>query len=332
MASDLKPVYLLTGSDRPKIRVALSRLRARFDEDAVEILQGSETGGEAAVATCNALGLFASEGRLVLVEGVEAWKAADVKALAGYLAAPTPGTTLALVGEEAKADGALGKECAKTGDVLLYDLPKRNALPRWVTEQFARRGAKVELETARLLVDVVGEDADALESEVEKLVTWARGAPIGEREVAQLAAPTAETPSWDVTDAWGKRRLDTALRETEAILERSHRARRDEVPKLAAALTSQIEKASRAKRLAAEGVSPARALAELGVRFEFQAKKAFDQAANYEESELREAVVRMAQLDRALKGGSRLAPDLELTRALVDVTRSAESGGRKSRG
>jgi hypothetical protein len=31
--------------------------------------------------------------------------------------------------------------------------------------------------------------------------------------------------------------------------------------------------------------------------------------------------VRLAELDLALKGGSRLAPDLELQRALVDVSR-----------
>ena len=51
------------------------------------------------------------------------------------------------------------------------------------------------------------------------------------------------------------------------------------------------------------------------------AEKAFAQAANFGVDELRDAVVRLAELDHALKGGSRLAADLELQRALVDVTR-----------
>src|SRR5919206_1583306 len=46
---DLKPVYLLTGTDRPKISVALQRLRGRIGEDATEQLHAAEASGEEAV-------------------------------------------------------------------------------------------------------------------------------------------------------------------------------------------------------------------------------------------------------------------------------------------
>ena len=46
------------------------------------------------IASCNSMGLFGGE-RLVVVEEVERWKAADVKELAAYLAAPAPATVLA---------------------------------------------------------------------------------------------------------------------------------------------------------------------------------------------------------------------------------------------
>src|SRR3954467_492559 len=95
---DLKPVYLLTGTDRPKIAIALQRLRERIGEEATEHLHAGEAAGEDAVAACNALGLFGGEARLVVVDGVESWRAADVKELEAYLAAPAPTTVLALVG------------------------------------------------------------------------------------------------------------------------------------------------------------------------------------------------------------------------------------------
>ena len=82
MANELKPVYLIAGSDRPKIRVALERLRNRFDEGAVEVLSADDHAAEDAVAACNALGLFGGERRLVVVEEVDAWKAADAKVIA----------------------------------------------------------------------------------------------------------------------------------------------------------------------------------------------------------------------------------------------------------
>ena len=68
---ELKPVYLLTGSDRPKIAVALQRLRGRIGEDATEQLHAGEASGEDAIAACNSLGLFGGEARLVVVDGVE---------------------------------------------------------------------------------------------------------------------------------------------------------------------------------------------------------------------------------------------------------------------
>jgi DNA polymerase III delta subunit len=53
----------------------------------------------------------------------------------------------------------------------------------------------------------------------------------------------------------------------------------------------------------------------------FAAEKAFAQAGNFSTEELGDALIRLAELDAAAKGGSRLPADLELERALVDVTR-----------
>jgi hypothetical protein len=67
VADELKPAYLLTGSDRPKIERALRRLRERVGEDATERFSARDATAEDAVAACNAMGLFATGGRLVLV-------------------------------------------------------------------------------------------------------------------------------------------------------------------------------------------------------------------------------------------------------------------------
>src|SRR5262249_48117582 len=112
---ELKPVYLLTGTDRPKIAIALRRLRARIGEEATEHLHAGEATAEDAVAACNALGLFGGEARLVVVDGVETWKTADVKELETYLAAPAPTTVLALLGDGVKKDAPLAKAVAQAG-------------------------------------------------------------------------------------------------------------------------------------------------------------------------------------------------------------------------
>ena len=98
MAEELKPAYLLAGSDRPKVdralRAAARAVRHRTPSSSTPPRTSS---GDDVIAAANALGLFAGDGRLILVDGVEVWKAEDVKAVAAYLKAPAPATTLALV-------------------------------------------------------------------------------------------------------------------------------------------------------------------------------------------------------------------------------------------
>jgi DNA polymerase-3 subunit delta len=319
VASELKPVYLLAGSDRPKITRAVRRLRARVGEDAVEQLSAREVSGADAVAACNALGLFGGGGgRLVVVAEIERWKAADTKELVAYLAAPNPETVLALVADEVKRDSALAKAVAKAGDVLVYDVPKKK-LPEWVGEQFARLGATADRDACRALVELVGEDLDELAIEVDKLATWADGERIGVRDVEELSAGRAETSIFTLTDAWGRRDVAGVLAAAESRLERSDRPRSVELPRLVGLLVNHVGRVRACQRLAAEGVRPREVAPRLKMH-PFAAEKAFAQAQNFSAEELGAAIVRLAQLDHAIKGGSRLAPDLEFERALVAVT------------
>jgi DNA polymerase-3 subunit delta len=325
--AELAAVYLITGTDRPKVARALRRLRDRIGDDATEVLSAQEAAAEDVVAACNALGLFAVERRLVVVEAVDRWKAAELKTLGEYLRRPAPTTVLALVGDEVKPDSALAKAVAKAGEVLVYDLPKRGRkadLPRWVEVQLKERGVLIDPEAARALVELVGENAEELASEVDKLATWANGERIGEREVAELVPARAEVPPFDLTDSWGRRDVAAALAASEQIVERSGDASRDVFLRVTGLLNAHVGRVRDCRRLSAEGVPPA-AAAERLKRNRFYVQKLYDQAANFSDEELDDALVRLAQLDLALKGGSKLRGDLEFTRALIDVTRGTRS-------
>src|SRR3954451_8403049 len=321
--ADLKPVYLITGADRPKIQRALRRLRARVGEDATELLSAHDTSGEAAVAACNSLGLLGGGGRLVVVEEVDRWKAADVKAITAYLASPAPDTVLALVAAEMKKDAALAKASAKAGDILSYDVAKKR-LPEWVAQQFADRKVPVDDDAARLLIDVIGEDPEELASEVDKIATWSGGEPVTTKEIELLAAGCAEVPGYELTDAWGRRDLADALTACQTLLERSGDPVSRTVPMLIGLLVAHVGRVRDSQVFAAEGLTAREAASRLK-RHPFYVEKLYAQARNYGPDELRDAVVRLAELDHAVKGGSRLTVDLELERALVEITRPRET-------
>jgi DNA polymerase-3 subunit delta len=328
MAAELKPVYLLTGSDRPKIVLALRRLRSHFEETAVQQLAASEASGEDVVATCNALGLGGG-GRLIVVDGVEGWKASDAKEIAAYVETPAPDTVLTLVGSEVKAEAPLAKACAKAGEVLQFDLPKhgrKTDLPGWVASQFGRAGAAVEPEACRALIDLVGDDLYELASEIDKLATWAGGETITAADVENVTVGRAETSIFSLTDAWGRRDVARVLAACESLLEWSGHPRAREVPRLVGMLASHVARVRACQALEAEGVAPRDAAARLKMH-PYAAEKAFAHARNFSPEELRAATVRLAELDLALKGKSRLAGDLELDRALVDLTRGNDVAG-----
>jgi DNA polymerase III subunit delta len=322
MATELKPVYLITGGDRPKIQRALRRLRDRVGEDATELLSANDTTGDDAVAACNSLGLLGGGGRLVIVEDVDRWKAADAKSITAYLASPAPDTVLALVAAEMKKDSALAKASAKAGDVLVYDVPKRR-LSEWVTKQFADRKIAVDGEAARLLIEIVGEDPEELASEVDKIATWSGGEPVGANEIQLLAAGCAEIPGYELTDAWGRRDLPASLTACQTLLERSGDPVTRTVPMLIGMLVAHVGRVRDCQMYAEEGLSAREAASRLK-RHPFYVEKLFVQARNYGPDELRTAVVRLAELDHAVKGGSRLAVDLELERALIEITAERE--------
>ena len=82
-----------TEAGLPPLRAAIARRSSGYSSGSATAspkvpsssLAAEQTSGDDAAAACNALGLFGEEGRLVVVDGVDVWKAADVKAIATYL-------------------------------------------------------------------------------------------------------------------------------------------------------------------------------------------------------------------------------------------------------
>jgi DNA polymerase III subunit delta len=322
----LEPVYLIVGGDLPKTRVALRRLRARFDTGSIDQFVAGGTAesvrGDEAVASLNALGLFAGGERLVIVELVERWTKADVDAVAAYLASPTAGAVLALTGDVQKLPAGLEETCASAGAVLRYDIPARRQGSRavgdytaWTRQRLEQAGVRADAGVAERLVELVGEDAFALQSEIDKLVDWTAGEIAAVADVERLVAASDELPAWALTDAWGNQDRARALAACEAMLGEV------EAFVVAARLADHVGRVRAVAELLDEDVPVGEIAKRLGLK-PYPARKHAAQARAYSPDELAAAIVRLAELDFALKGGSRLTAELQLERAVVEITPS----------
>lgn len=227
---DLKPAYLIHGDDHGALASRRAGLRALAEGGeaggaSVELLEGDAATPENAAASLAAMTL-AVGWRVVIVEGVERWRDADVeKHLAGALAQMPPETTLAMFAREearAKAPASLHKAVKRAGgQIVAQTTVKPWELPRWVREQAPRLGLSLDAAAAKALVAQVGERQQRLLRELEKLALEgdpdAAGAPgsasaagsgsaaglihVSAQDIEARAARSSEWRSYALADA-----------------------------------------------------------------------------------------------------------------------------------
>ena len=133
-----------------------------------------------------------------------------------------------------------------------------------------------------------------------------------------------DASAWAIMDAWGARDMAGTLAACQADLEHG-----EEPFVIAMRLASQVGLVRQVQALAGEGLG-AKDIAKRIRKHEFRVRKALGHADNYSRDELDDAVVRLAALDAALKGSSRLTGELELERALVELVARPETAVARS--
>jgi DNA polymerase III subunit delta len=225
---ELKAAYLIHGDDHGAIAERRASLRALAEGEeggacSVELLEG-DAATPAGVAGALAAMTFALGRRVLLVEGVERFKEAEVERdLVPALAAIPPDTTVALFAREdarAKAPAAVGAAVRGAGGQVVAQMSVRPwELVRWTREQAARMGLSLDGTAAKALVDQVGERQQRLLRELEKLALstgYAGSAPgdggsagdsaagsrrVSAEDIGRGAAHSAEWRAYSLADA-----------------------------------------------------------------------------------------------------------------------------------
>jgi DNA polymerase III subunit delta len=320
--SDLKPAYLICGNDQPKVRRSVARLRKRvyaetgsdlnlslFDahgQSVADVLQAADT------AT------FTFGTRLLLVADADAWKAADRDRVAEYLSDPVPGVCITLVGETFRKTERLTKLLEKSGQVLRYDLPKRQAdVTEWLRGQAKSRGARLGGPEARYLLAQVGDDSNTLDNELAKLAAYTLGRPIAEADIDAVCSPTIDARIYQLTDAVGRRDAPAAFGVLEELFAGSGKSAGDVARSTLYSLVRYIGQLSTVMDLPHEMPS-SEVAATLGIK-PYTAQKLLEQRSRFERHALDRALAALADAQAAMVGGSELDAEFSLELALGKV-------------
>ena len=214
--SDLKPLYLIYGSEDLLLQRAVKRLRDRLAAVAdvdfnLETFSGESATADDIVNAANTLP-FLSERRLVIVSDVDRLDAAAIESLTTYAKDPAPSTCLVLVARKIAKNSKLYRAVAAGGVVYEYAAPKRSEYSGEVVRLLRDRGKRIEPRAAQALVDLVGRDLLRLDTEADKLTAYAGES--GEVTLADGRAVGAAGPSatiFELADAVGSRDTAAAL-------------------------------------------------------------------------------------------------------------------------
>jgi DNA polymerase III subunit delta len=325
MAEEMRPLYLIAGTDSAKIDATRSRLRARAEREggsaALEVFEPGEGRGmpdhEALISAIPAMSLIGTR-RYLLADGVERWRDRQLDAVADALAELPPDLTLGLIAR-AKAPAKLARAVkAAEGEIHEFETPKARDMPRTLAEDAGRLGFQLEPAAARVLVERMGANPVRLRNELERLALWAgKGGTVTAADLDEMVADTSETAVWTLSDALLERDSATALRIGQRLIDQG-----ENVTGLIYGIASRLRSACAAAAQLEEGVPPKQVESSLKMH-PYAAKQLVARVRNSDLAALRRSTEALAELELWCRGGADYGDDLAFTLALRSM---AEEG------
>ncbi len=316
--TDLKPAYLIHGSEDLLLEQAVDRLKKKLASVAdldfnLDQFDGEQAEAEAVIAAANTLP-FMSERRLVIVRRADRMATDALGALADYAANPNPETTLVLVAAKMARNLRIYKAIDALGGVAEYRAPAKRDYPKTVVKMFAERGKRVGLDAAEVLVRAVGYDLRRISIEMDKVIAYTgEESTLSRTEIEQVMSTTAPTSVFELLDAIGSRDTRRALRLLAALV-----AEGESIHGIHALTVRHVRNLLSLRALEARESSQSLSgiAREIGI-LDWQARNLAQQAGRFRSGELVDALRKAAAAEEQMKTSR--DPRLVFERWIVEV-------------
>lgn len=248
--------------------------------------------------------------------------------LSSYLADPAPFTVLILEARELDQRTKLAKMLFDRALVVAAELPEdpgeRGRTAAMLAGQMARdRKTKIEDDAAEELADLCNCDLAAIQSEIEKLATYAgAGQPIRREDVEALVVSEKKYSVWELAEVLATRQRARAFHFLANVLQQGEGA-----PGLIAAIAWMYRKLIEAQQLSSH-TSSYQAAGRLGMR-PATAELAIRHAKKIPRRQLVEGLRALYDADSRLKSGAR--NDREVMEFVVAQLTASHAANEKQR-
>ncbi len=325
VADSLKPAYLIAGDDGAKLDAALFRLRARAEREGgmLETFEGTGSAGpnvDELIGAMPAMSLI-SEHRYLLADGVQPWRATQIKRLAEALAGIGEQLTIVLVARGSAPKGLPEAVKRVGGEILNYAAPSKRELPTWIADAARARGLQLTVQAARALAARLGESTVRLGTELDRIAIWAEpGQRIDIEQVEELTSDASERAGWTLGDAIVARDAAEAVTAADVLLDQG-----EAVTPMIYGMASRL----RSAHIAAAGLEGGRAAREIEASLPmapYPSKLLVRAVRGVPPGDLSAAIGTIADLEWWTRGGSDYEERVALTLAV------REAAGAEGRG
>jgi DNA polymerase-3 subunit delta len=319
--AEMRPLYLIAGTDEAKIDATRSRLRARAEREggdaALEVFEPGEGKGmpdhEALLGAIPTMSLMGTR-RYLLADGVERWRDRQQEAVVAALTELPPDLTLVLIARDKAPAKLLRAVKAADGEVHEFTAPKARELPRALVAEARGLGFRLEPAAAKMLVDRMGANPVRLRHELERLALWAgEGGEVRADDLAAMVTDTSEAAVWSLSDALLDRDGAAALRIGERLL-----AQGENVTGLIYGLASRLRGARIAAEQLSEGIPAKRVESSLKMH-PYAAKQLVGRLRDANPADLRLATEDLARLELWSRGDADYGDRLALTLTIRSI-------------
>jgi DNA polymerase-3 subunit delta len=236
---------------------------------------------------------------LLVLRGAEALGERGQERLVRALERQAPQVTVAIVARGGDQRRRLFARCRDLGRRVPVDHPRAGEMGEWV-ERFAReRGRRLDDDARALLLECVGRDLLVLASEIDKLAAAVPGErAINGADVLRVSAPGREHGTFETTDAVCARDAARASRLLGQALDEGAQP-----IAVIGALAATLKPILAGAELVARGRRPEEIERAIGLN-PYQRRAVQQGLRAYRAGELRRALLRLAEIDLAIKTGT----------------------------
>lgn len=323
----LRPVYLVFGSERFLHDTVLKALRDAATRDGIpglndDQLVAGEHSADAAISAARTLPMMGDR-RLVLVRHIDRWegksgKAAksgnDLDRILEYATNPADTTVMVLSSATLDKRRKLFTQAKKEGWLVECEPPRTHELPGWVMGAVRERGNKISGAVAEFIAAIGGSDLAQLDDAVERVCLYVGpGNEVTEAAVGECVVRLSSTSAFELVDAVARRDISACMKTLADVYDPDDRGLR--LVGLLAWSARQLLGFAAARR---QGQSPADAAKAAGAP-PFKAKDLEAQVRRIRARDLETWLGTLAEVDRALKGGSARPPRAVLEEAIIGM-------------